>query len=110
MADQEIEKPQTQTLVPGIPDVTITSGNSGEWLASVAGKKVSWAFTKLILAKASTPGALAAWTVITDALKPLGVTIIVDQDILSKALPGFVFGVLVWSHDLAKVKTGWKWL
>lgn len=80
------------------------------WLFSVAGKKVSWAVAKLIIAKGSAPAVVWGWNHVTDVLKPLGIQITIDHDILSKALPGVIFAGLVMAHDYAKVRFGFKWL
>lgn len=94
-----------ETPAPGVPTFEYS-----RYLASVAAKKVSWAIAKLIIAKGSTQGALIAWGTISDALKKMGITIIIDPSVLNAALPGIIFAGLVALHDYAKVKTDWKWL
>lgn len=81
-----------------------------EWLFRVAGKRVAWAVAKLTMAQLSAPAAIAAFQAAAGALKPIGITIVIDQALLDKALPGLIFMGLVAIHDAAKVKTKLKWL
>lgn len=78
--------------------------------STVAMKKVGWAIAKLTAAQLAAPGAIALFQATADKLKPLGITVIIDQGVLEKALPGLIFMVLVAAHDAIKVKTGKDWL
>lgn len=93
-----------------IPEIDYSGLRSREWDPAIAVKKVGWAVAKISAAKLSTPAAIAAFLHFTDYLKPYGITVIVDEAILSNALPLFIFAAMVSAHDAAKIKLGYKWL
>lgn len=76
----------------------------------IASKKVGWGLAKLVAAQATAPAAIVAFQTVAEKLKPLGITVIIDEKILSQALPGLIFMVLIALHDWAKVKTKKEWL
>lgn len=103
--------PQILLTTGGTDQLSFSTSSEPEpWLVKVAGKKVAWAVAKLTLAQLSAPAAIAAFQQGAAFLKPLGITIIIDQAVLEKALPGLIFMLLVAAHDFMKVKTGKRWL
>jgi hypothetical protein len=98
-----------QPEFPGIPVEPNLAWNPG-----VAFKKVAWGTSKLLAAKAMAIPVLGpflgAFNELGASLQPYGLYFHADATLLAQGLQIALFMGLVAIHDVARLKTGYKWL